>query len=204
LAGAFEAVLRLPPTPTWLELQDAAKRWDEVSSGESVPAQLLQLALQLGMAPPSSTLPDLTGLVTAALQAALPEKALIMEGEVPGCLEAALLAQRSARFEELEARMGALEKRRDEGRELPGVEEWRELGGLIERYRTCAHGGLSDRGVAFAAIKDDLCNFGAWLFNVRDERPMAHAVFRFLATEAAALGDSGSEALNRSNMLCGI
>jgi hypothetical protein len=204
LPGALKALLRLRSGASWTELKAAAEHWEEIASGDALNARMLQLALQLGIPPPSNTLADLAGLASGALGDALPALSEEVTEELPACLEGARLGRRDAAFQELETRMEALEKRREAGQELPSVEEWRELGALLERYDACASGSLSDRGIAFAAVKNELCNFGAWLFNIRDERPMAHAVFRFLAAEAAVVGDSASEKLNRSNMACGI
>jgi hypothetical protein len=45
-----------------------------------------------------------------------------------------------------------------------------------------------------------LCSFAVWLFNVRGERPMGNAIFRWLVEQARRVGDERSIELQERNV----
>ena len=101
--------------------------------------------------------------------------------------------------------MNRMEQRKLGNKELPQLEEWRELLALRGLYRqACEAGSQGDHSLAHSIIRDKLVNFGVWLYNVRVEKPVANAIFRMLEAEAVALGDSDSEKLNKKNAACDL
>ena len=65
-------------------------------------------------------------------------------------------------------------------------------------------GGLEARRLAYAACHHEVCELAVWLFNVREEKPVANAMFRWLLAEAEIVGDSASADVNRKNVACGV
>ena len=120
-------------------------------------------------------------------------------------LEAALGSRKDALYAELEDRLGRLNGRREGNRVLPMIEEWREIVSVYVLYSELREmGGTAERPLAHAALKDRLLNYGAWLFNQHQEKPVANAIFRALEVEAEAVGDATSAQINRQNVKCGL
>ena len=144
-------------------------------------------------------------LVGEALGPLLPGKLNGVSGELPALIESAVQARKDKLHSELEERMSRMEARKLGNKELPQLEEWRELLTLRGLYRqACESGSHGDHSLAHSIIRDKLVNFAVWLYNVRVEKPVANAVFRLLEAEAVALGDSDAEKLNKKNGACDL
>jgi len=119
-------------------------------------------------------------------------------------LEAITVRAREELLQRLEAATEALRQRLAEKRALRSEDEWRAF---VSIWRQCedlrALGGEEARRFAFEASHAPVCNLGAWLFNERDERTLANGMFRWLLTEADAVGDDEDRRRYRKNVDCG-
>lgn len=146
-----------------------------------------------------SVVEDLAAMARAAR---LPHEAWEDLGET---LNRANRLLRDELLSELELTCDRLRRRVDEHRELPPADEWREWIALRAQYERAAEMvGMELRRLAFPKVDSDVCHFAVWLFNVRRQRPMANAMFRWLLAEAEALGDERAADLQRKNASCGI
>ena len=144
-------------------------------------------------------------LVEAALGPLLPEKLDGLRGDLPSILEAASQTRKDELLSQLEERMNQMDARKVGNKELPQLEEWREVLGLRAIYRqACASGSEGAHSLAHSIIRDKFVNFGVWLYNVRVEKPVGNAIFRMLEAEAVALGDTDAEKLNKKNSACDL
>lgn len=104
----------------------------------------------------------------------------------------------------LELRCGALRDRVNAKRALAIGDEWREWAELRAHYEESARlGGREVQRLLWSRFQQDLCSYAVWLYNLRKERPLANAIFRYLLTEAGALGDTETVALQKKNVACG-
>ena len=89
-------------------------------------------------------------------------------------------------------------------RELPAVDEWREWLAIRRRYEQLASlAGSTARRLAWPKVRDDVCKLAVWLWNVRNEKHIAHLMFRWLLDEATALDDQEAIVLQKKNVDCG-
>lgn len=111
--------------------------------------------------------------------------------EAPGpTVERAVKLLRDELLTELEATCEATRRRAIDRRELPPVDEWREWLVIRARYeRLASLAGLEARRLAWPKVRDDVCKLSVWLWNTREEKTIAHAMFRWLLAEATELGD---------------
>lgn len=181
-----------------------ARAWEHALGG-ALRERLFQRATLIGGGDPDAAIAEVRELVEKELAPLVPESLSGVTGELPQLVTHAVSARRDELLEELEERIERMDRRKLERRELPAVEEWRELLALRSVYaELCATGGASERALAHSIIKDKLVNYGVWLFNERLERPMANAIFRFLEAEALSVGDAEAERLNNKNAGCGL
>ena len=183
-------------------LAEVARNWDALQSSEPWRQAVGARASELGVENASPVVDavfervreDLTRYAQAHPVRFGPELAL---GPL---LEQALGASREALLRELESRVDALCGRSDEGTELGPLDELQEFLGVQDCYlRAVGLGGLPTRRVAFALLKNPVCNHAVWLFNERKERLLGNAIFTWLSLEAEAVGSEESAKLNRKN-----
>ena len=60
------------------------------------------------------------------------------------------------------------------------------------------------RRLSFPRVNAEVCHLAVWLFNVRGQRALANAMFRWLLAEAEAVGDERAASLARDNLACGV
>lgn len=112
-----------------------------------------------------------------------------------------LLAEASLRVEstasaEVEACWAPIERRRKEGAELCATDEWREFVALQTAYAAAiALRGDAGRRLLFDETDTVVSHLAARLWNDRQERSLANAMFNWLLPEAEAVQDE--EAINR-------
>jgi hypothetical protein len=53
-------------------------------------------------------------------------------------------------------------------------------------------------------VHPDLCKLAVWLWNLREEKALANAIFRWLLAEAETVGDARAVELETKNVACGI
>ncbi len=105
---------------------------------------------------------------------------------------------------EMETRCAALRARAEAQRPLPIREEWREWDALRDRHAEVTRlAGGRLRRLLWPTLHFAACGFAVWLWNERDERGLAHAIFGHLLREAEALGDEQRAELQRKNLACG-
>ena len=181
-----------------------ARAW-EAALGSDARSKLFVRATLVGGGEPDAAVEEVRQLVEQALGPLLPAKLNGLSGSLPGLIESAAQSRKDAVYTQLEERMMRMEQRKLGNKDLPQLEEWRELLTLRGLYRqACESGTAVDHSLAHSIIRDKLVNFGVWLYNVRTEKPVANAIFRMLESEAVALGDSDSEKLNKKNGACDL
>jgi hypothetical protein len=184
-----------------------ARTWEAVIADPQLAPALLHRAAVLGAAP---------GTVEAAIAELrrevfvdLAEQALAARIRLARLRRAGLADLAAAVREELmtrlEAAVEATARRVEAARALPPVDELREWVALRSHYdRAAESGGPALRRLAFSAVHRKIGSLGVWLFNVRRERPLAHAILRWLQHEAQRVGDEDVAELQRRNVALGI
>lgn len=197
------ALQRLP-SPAATSVVEVARAWEAAFASE-VRSKLFMRATLVGGGEPDAAVEEVRALVEQALGPRLKGKLNGVPGELPALIEAAAQARRDALYGELEERMNRMDARKQGNKELPQLEEWREVIALRELYRqACEAGSEGEHALAHSIIRDKFVNFGVWLYNVRVEKPVANAIFRLLEAEAVALGDADAEKLNKKNGACDL
>ncbi|WNG13955.1 hypothetical protein [Cystobacter fuscus] len=122
-------------------------------------------------------------------------------------LEAVTYQACNEQLERIESIAWDMSRRMEEKQPLPSsdvYEQWRDFLALQRRCaRVTAMGGLDARRLAFEAVNVPLCNLGAWLFNVREERAVANGMFRWLLAEARVVGSQEDQQRYLDNVNCG-
>lgn len=99
----------------------------------------------------------------------------------------------------------AVSARVEQKRALPIAEEWREWQALREAAdRDIRTGGPTFQRLAFPTLHGPVTSLACWLYNVRGERSIANAIFRWLHRQACAAEDVEAKALQLKNMNCGL
>lgn len=123
----------------------------------------------------------------------------------PSVLGEATQLLRGELLTEVEHATDALHNRTQDKRALPRLDEWHEWARLRTLYlRIGEMGGMPARHLAWTAFHREVCNWAVWLWNVREEKILGNAVFRFLLHEAEALDDERNASLAKKNVTCGI
>ncbi len=187
-------------TPAASSVVEVARAW-EAALGTELRSKLFMRATLVGGGEPDAAVEEVRELVEKALGPLLPSKLSGVHGELPNLLHSAADARNDVVYAELEERMARMDSRKVSNKELPPLEEWREVLALRALYKQSCEG---DHALAHSVIRDKLVNFGVWLYNQREEKPVANAIFRMLESEAVALGDSDSEKLNKKNGACDL
>lgn len=191
-------------TPSASSVIEVARAW-EAALGNDVRSKLFLRATLVGGGEPDAAVDEVRQLVEEALGPLLPAKLNGVSGALPSLIESAAQTRKDELYSQLEERMNRMDARKLDNKELPQLEEWREVLGLRALYRqACESGTAGDHSLAHSIIRDKFVNFGVWLYNVRVEKPVANAIFRLLEAEAVALGDSDSEKLNKKNAACDL
>jgi hypothetical protein len=124
--------------------------------------------------------------------------------EGDGVLGDAARALHDELLDAIEIDATALDSRIDGERDLPAMEEWLTFVALRRQYlEAAALGGIDLRRLAFADVHVAACALGARLWNVRHERALGNAIFRFLLDEARIVDDAEAIDLQTRNVACG-
>ena len=206
-AMALEAALERRSAPKVLadDLVRLGAAWDEALAAS--PTQVLLRARSAALeTPPEGVVPGLRAAAEDVLVALAERTGCGLPPDARSCTVAGGAARRlrARALEAFEATCAALRRRVEEARELPTADEWREhVEGRRLHARVVRGGGEEARRLAFPTLHRDVCKQAVWLYNVRKERPLGHAMFRFLLVEAEAAGDAEAIALQRKNVACG-
>jgi hypothetical protein len=134
----------------------------------------------------------------------------IAVGEPGGDVVSPLLLRVTRRLhnrllDEIELAADALLVRVRAKRALPVHLEWRDWLQLRDRIeQAVALTGDDLRRLAFSAANESLCALAVWLWNDRQHKAHAHAMFCWLLREAEAVGDEAAIALHKRNVECGF
>jgi hypothetical protein len=195
----FHAEVAAQAAPTAESLALLGALWDEALQSPAVADRLAQRAKLVGgdaVAAQFELRREAEGELTA-LAERLPGGLHEASGEL---LETVARSVRAQRLAELEQACVAMGDRTKEKRELPVLDEWRELLEVHRRYeRVVAQGDESTRRLAFQTLHDQLNHWGAWVWNARNERALANALFRWLHAEAVLLNDLEAMELQGKN-----
>ncbi|MEZ4382573.1 MAG: hypothetical protein R3A79_14645 [Nannocystaceae bacterium] len=194
-------LLRLVPS----RLGELCAAWDAAADSGAIARRTATRAAALEIAGKAEALRErflgeVAGdLAELTIAAEVPLAEVVPE---PGPLtERALAEVRGRVLLEVEELAEALDQRKEEGRALPAVDEWREwerLRRLYERAgRLC---GMELRYVMFPQVHRIACAFAVWLWNDRKEYPISKPIFRWLLDEAEAVGDQSAIDLQRKNL----
>lgn len=104
---------------------------------------------------------------------------------------------------DFELALGALERRIEDGRTLPPLDEWVELARIRDLYDQLTAIDRSYRRLAYDAARNLITNYGADMFNKRQQKPIANALFVWMEHEARAAEDTDMIELNKKNAACG-
>lgn len=205
LPRAVEAHLALAGTPG--ALAAAVGAWDQALGDPDVRTWLARRALELD-APPGAVdraLREVATAVTDDLVRAA-DAARLGAPASRGLVGDALAHRlRHGRLDDLEAAFSRWEGRRTSGQVLPAVDEWREFIALRAAYdEACRAGGTDLRRLAFPHAYRCTNRMAVWLWNTRDELPLAHAMHRWLLREARAVGDAEAIDLCTRNARLGV
>ncbi len=192
--------------PAAATVVEVARAWEDALSSD-LRSKLFMRATLVGGGEPDAAVEEVRQLVEKALGPMLPAKLKVTEvgGALPNLLEEAVQVRKDALYSELEEKMNRMDGRKLSNKELPQLEEWREILTLRGLYRQAVESGSpGDHSLAHSVIRDKFVNYGVWLYNTREEKPVANAIFRMLEAEAVSLGDSDSEKLNKKNAGCDL
>lgn len=198
--------LKAQPTPCASTVVAVARAWETALSSD-LRSKLFMRATLVGGGEPDAAVEEVRQLVENALGPMLPTQlnANELKGDLPPLLEEAAQVRKDALYSQLEEKMNRMDSRKLSNKELPQLEEWREVITLRSLYRQSVESGTAgDHSLAHSVIRDKFVNFGVWLYNTREEKPVANAIFRMLEAEAVSLGDSDSEKLNKKNAACDL
>jgi len=185
------------------ELRQLAQEWEAVLASDRTLLQLADRCAALNGGEVHATVEKVRDLLETEL-ARLSERALgTAGGEAPALLRGGITQRREELYERLERLMDQMERRKQEKRELDTPSEWREVVALRSLYAELVQGvDVPERHTVFTVVSNRLVNFAVWLYNDRAERAVANAIFRFIWTEAVAVGDESSAKLNQKNSEC--
>ena len=208
LVGALALQMRAwrEPTPTLEGLVRLGEAWDRALADKALERRLLVRSMELGTHEGSKATERLREMAAAQLAAQARARRLALGSvEAPGStVERAAKLLRDELLAELEAGCEAMRRRAMEQRALPAADEWREWLALRERYEEAgALGGAEARRLAWPRVREDVCKLAVWLWNERNERTIAHAMFLWLLGEATELHDADAMELHRKNVACG-
>jgi hypothetical protein len=201
------ALARQPDALDAAALLRMGQSWDEALEDPALRRFAAERSLALGVGGSDAALARMRRLVEEDL-AELARAGEIPIGEAAAgvrTLEGAARLLREQLLGELELGGDAWRRRWDASRELGGIDEWREFLVLRDLFaragRLC---GLELRRLVFPKLHQDACHIAVQLWNVRGQRPIGNAIFRWLLAEAQAVGSTSLVELETKNVNCGV
>jgi hypothetical protein len=199
LALDLHARLLRTEKPRPADVRKLARRWDRVEGDPAFTPRIARRAGEIGARDPlgvrrrflAEVREDLTHISVAAGLSA------------PGATEGVDVARDRA-ISAVEISATALKRRIGGERDLPPLDEVLEFIELTRLYAEAGKvGGVVTKRLVFRNLQDACTDQAVRLFNVRKERAIANAMFRFLAAEAKTVGDARAEELAKKNAACG-
>ncbi|MBL8914536.1 MAG: hypothetical protein JNM17_27780 [Archangium sp.] len=191
--------------PSATAVINVARTWERALDNE-LRSKLFARSMLIGGGEPDEAISEVRQLIEAELGKLLPAKLSGTHGDLPALIDTAVQSRREQLNNELEDKMRRMDDRKVNAREIPQLEEWHDFMLLRALYRQAVDtaSNQGDVSLSHSIIRDKLVNFAVWLYNVRNEKPVANAIFRMLETEAVVLGDADAEKLNKKNAACDL
>lgn len=192
--------------PSLQDLTQLGEAWDRAVNDDALERRMLVRSMELGTHEASKLKGELQEMAASQLAAQAKARSLALGTlESPGpTIERATKLLRDELLTELETSCEATRRRAIEKRALPATDEWRESLALRARYeRVNELAGPMARRLAWPRMRDDLCKLAVWLWNERNEKTIAHAMFQWLLKEATEMNDSEAIDLQTKNVDCG-
>ena len=210
LATALEAHAACLQRPSPASLVVTARAWDAVRTSPAVASLLARRALALeAHTGADAVLTRLLASVETDLVRPFAE-VLAPAARAPLIRTSATLKDVAARvdrraMEDIEALAKAYADRTKERRELEPPIEWLEWGRLRGACDAVVRDAPSaTKRAVFEAVYSPTCNFAVWLYNLRDEKLLANAMFRWLRDRAREADHAGAVAVLEKNVLLGV
>ncbi len=204
LGRALAAHADMLTNPSGMALESAGRAWDAVRKAPAVTSLVARRALALEAQVSADA--ALARVLSSAETDLAPYAArfggqLATESET---LEAASRRAESRELEEIESLAEALARRTAEKRELPMPSEWMEWGALRHLCdRATRHTSATRHRTVFEAVHAPACNYAVWLFNKREEKLLANAIFRWLLDHARIVGHTSASETLANNVKLG-
>ena len=210
LATALQAHAACLEHPSQASLVVAARGWDAVRISPAVASLLARRALALeahtgGEAVLARLLSSAEADLVRPLALVLPqvERGPLVRSS-PTLHDVAARVDRRV-MEDFEALAKAYVERTKEKRELEPPIEWLEWGRLRGACDAVVRDAPSaTKRAVFEAVYSPACNFAVWLYNLRDEKLLANAMFRWLRDRAREAEHASAVAVLEKNVLLGV
>lgn len=179
-------------------------RWEAVTDDPAFSPRLAMRAGEIGARDPMDQRRRFLAEVAdelreMAVAAGLASSEVTLGG---GSSDADRLRERA--LSDLDVATTALRRRVTSERDLPGVDELGEFLEVARLYEQVGRvGGISSQRVVFRQLQDAGTDQAVRLFNVRKERALANAIFRYLVLAANNAGDARAAELSQKNAACG-
>ena len=179
--------------PTRASFANAVQAWDVALADEETRAWIARRALELE-APLGAAERAIKEVARAATDelARVADTAAFGAPASRGAVGDALARRlRHGRLDAIEAGFTRWVDRRHAGEVRAPIDEWREWVALRIAYDTAvAAGGIDLRRLAFPHAYKTGSSMAAWLWNLRNEYALSHAISTWLLGEAMAVGDT--------------
>ncbi len=188
-----------------VDLASLARVWDRALGAPGTRAMIMQRAAILGARSGERALSDLCQAVATDLADLARSAELAIADWRPDKTCSTVLADAQRQLENelmasIELAFDVLFERTSAKRQLSSIDEWREwLSHRAMYQRAASLGGIEMRRLAFHHVHHTVCKLAVWLWNERKEHLMANAMFRWLLTEAMAVGDTEAIELQSRN-----
>lgn len=204
-ALTLHAALLKRPTEALLfeDVVRLARSWDEAFEAGASAQAIAERAAVLGAPASDRALVQVMDDVEQDLAALLRSADLVPAGPmvVSRTLEGAFKKLRAEALAELELAANLLEHRVDDKRPLPAVDEWRDWQKLRHQAEAAFRvGDAKLKRLVFSALHGPVCALAVWLFNDRQERHAAHAIFSWLLDRAVEVEDVDAIRLQQGNV----
>jgi hypothetical protein len=204
LGRALAAHADVLTNPSGAALESAGLAWDAVRKAPAVSSLVARRALALEAQVSADTA---LARVLSSAETDLAPFAARFGGQVAAeseTLEGASRQAEARELEDIESLAEALTRRTNEKRELPMPSEWMEWGALRRACdRATSRTSAARHRAVFEAVHAPACNYAVWLFNKRDEKLLANAIFRWLLDHARIVGHTAASETLANNVKLG-
>jgi hypothetical protein len=182
------------------------RSWDRALDSEATKRWVIERAAALGACRSEQLLDEVSREIEQDLGALALERERPLGPELADSehLRRASRVLREKLFTEIEGASEAIARRAEEKRALSPIDEWREwlrFKALADRGATL--GGVELVRLIYPKVHGEVGKLSVWLWNVRKEKAIANAIFRWMRDRAIEVGDASSIELENKNVKCG-